>query len=361
MKRILAVLLCLMMLLAGCSKEPPVETNVPTTLAPTTEPTVPPTTTEPVVTEPVETEPPAPNSDPAYALTDHVVVIRAFLERGAVVEIVGEYDDTYYVVKTEDGYGLIEKLVVRLEGQEPYAQWTGYARGSSKFYANYRMSADNVRDLGMNTNVVVLEELGDICLVQLGSDLGYMLLSQISRTPIVYVPGNSSADGGDISLGAVGGVNRLSNFVPQEGEVTGTGTVLIQDAELVVGWYDRGEQMQVVSSVDFAPYVENYVVVYENGQWGYVSLFLVANADAEPFVEWTGYARGNAPFYTNYHLSGEPAQKLAVNTVIRVLADLENCYLVDVGGTLGYMPKEQISATKIVISNQGGEWSDPVL
>lgn len=366
MRRIIAFVLCVMMLLlaAGCKNDAPAQTTAPATqptAAPTVPDTVPPTTVPPVVTEPPVTEPPAPSSLPGLALTNHVVVIHSFLERGAVIDIVGEFDENYHVVKTEDGYGLIEKLIVRLDGQEPYAAWTGYAYSGAKVYTGYHLPKDGVRDLGLNTKVEVLECFDDICLVQVDGAFGYMLLSTISTKHITYAPGNTSQDGGDISLGYQGGISLLSTFVPTEGDATGTATVLVDDAELLVGWYDLGETMNLVTDIDFAEPREGYLVAYQDGLWGYVSANLVAYETEEPYTQWSGFAKGGVAFYDNYHLAGEPSQKLSVNTEIKVLADLGNCLLVSVGDTLGYMVSDSISTTRIVYNNQGGEWSDPVL
>jgi len=361
MKRILAFVLCLMLLLAaGCKSDTPVQTAAPTdapTVPPTTQPTVPPTTA-PVVTEPPVTEPPAPSSLPGIALTNHVVVIQAFLERGSVIDIVGEFDENYYVVKTETGYGLIEKQIVRLDGQEAYAAWTGYAHGGARFFAGYHLPKDGVRNLNMNTNVKVLELFEDICLVQMGQEYGYMLRSEISTTPIVYTP---SQDGGDISLSVQGGVSMLSNFVPTEGEVAGTATVLVEDAELLAGWYDLGDSIDLVTDIDFAKTREGYLIAYHDGLWGYVMANLVAYETDEPFAQWTGFAKAGVAFYDNYYLAGEPSQKLAVNTEVAVLADLGNCFLVSVGGNLGYMVQDNVSTSRVVVNSQADEWSPPAM
>ena len=185
-----------------------------------------------------------------------------------------------------------------------------------------------------------------------------MLRSEISTAPIVYIP---SEDGGDISLSVQGGVNLLSNFVPSEGEATGTATVLVDDAELLAGWYDLGDPINLVTDTEFAVAREGYLVAYQDGLWGYVRENLVAYETDEPFVQWTGFAKGGVSFYDNYYLAGEPAQKLSVNTEVVVLADLGNCYLVSAAGNLGYMAQDSVSTTRIVVSGGGDEYTPPAM
>ena len=358
MKKLITILLCLTLLMAGCSGDgsDALETTVPTlpetqliTQAPT----------EPLeTTVPPETEPQAPETVPATALADHTVLILATVNRGDVVEIAGEFDEAHYVVKLENGFGLIEKCLVMPEGQEPYAQWEGYAYYGAKFYDNYHLLAENVLDLSINTKVLVLDSLGDTCVVQLGDFIGYMPAGNISRNRINT--DNSGADGGDIELGYHGSVNLLSVFVPQSGSVTGNATVLVNSAEIILGWYDRGDTLDVITEAGVLEEKEGYLPVYAEGICGYVRQNLATLADAEPYTQWSGYSRSGAQLFDNYYLAGEPVTKPAANTAVQVLCDLGNCYLVQVGETIGYMDKAQISETWINYSGDG-DWSDPVM
>ena len=357
MKKILAFVMCLIILAsAGCSVQSPVQTDAPidATADPNLQSTVPPTT-QVLETEPPVTDPPAPETVPAIALADHVVVIGGLLGRGATVDVVGAYDENYYVVKTEVSYGLVEKVLIRMDGEPAYETWTGYAYGGAKLYDNYYMVGTNPEELALNTKVQVLECFEDICQVQVGETLGYMLLSQLSRSYISYAPSNK--DGGDIALEFHGDLNLLSSFVPQEGEVTGTGTVLVSNAQLILGWFDQDDTLAVVADSGFAPSMDGFLVAYQDGLWGYVPCALVRMEDEEAYAQWSGFARSNAAFYDNYYMAGEPSRTLATNTEIQILADLGESYVVEVEGVLGYMSKDQISTTRIVYQAPEPEWS----
>lgn len=359
MKKIICILLCCI-LLAGCSHPAAPQTTAP--VPPETQPpTQPPTqasTEPPVTTVPPETEPPAPETVSATALADHTVLILTTANRGDVVEIAGEFDENHYVIKLENGFGLIEKNLVRLEGEELYTQWEGYAYYGAKMYDNYHLLLENVQDLGINTKILVLDSVGDMYVVQVGDVIGYMPVKSISKNWINTE--NSGADGGDIELSYHGTVERLNVFVPQIGSVTGSATVLVNDAEIMLGWYDRGDNLDVIAEAGVVEEKEGYLPVYAEGFCGYVRQNLVKLAEDEPFAEWSGYARSGALVYANYYLAGEAVIKPAANTVVQVLCDLGNCYLVQIGETTGYMEKTQVSESWINYSG-GGDWSDPVM
>lgn len=353
MKKLVCILLCTL-LLAGCTEEASVPTILP--VETTAEPTA-------VTTMPVETTVPAPETVSATALTDKTCVLIATADRGAAIDVVGEHADTYYIVKTEQGYGLVEKSLVRLESQEAYAQWTGYALNNVAFYNNYHLLGEPVETLNMNAELQVLEDVGCCLVVQCGENIGYMRAGDVSKSFIVPAPGGGgSADGGDISLS--GRVVLLSEFIPQEGEVTGKGTVLVDDAEIILGWFDRGEAVPVIVETGYAPEKEGWIAVYFEGRCGYVRRDLLREEGQEVFAQWNGFSTYKAPLYDNYYLSGEPVAELPANGEIQVLEDLGNCFMVTCGEVTGYLAKENASESKINYGgggNSGGEWTPPAL
>lgn len=356
-------MLCLTLLLTGCVTKAPAETTVPPTLAPTTVPTE--TTTPPTEppTEPTETEPPVPETVSFTALADYVALVIATANRGDTVEIAGELNETHYIVRLETEYGLLEKRLVRSEGEAEYENWEGYAKSGAMFCDNYHLISLEAKKLSQNTKLTVLDQMGDTCLVQVDEVLGYLPLNKISKSYIKSSGGSGSgSDGGDISLSNPIGAIPLSTFVPQEGEITGSAKVLCDGAEIMLGWFDRGDEIPVIVEEGFAESKEGWHAVYLDGFYGYVRQNLTAAEGAEPYTIWEGYAKSKTGAYTNYYLTGEAAEKLSANTKVTVLYDLEFCYLVQIGENLRFVDKELVSEKKWSSGSSGGaEWSDPVM
>ncbi len=373
MKKILAILICMTLLLAGCGEKPlevtisPTEPSTAPTTAPTTEPTTEPTTV------PTETEPPVPDTLSATALADRTYVVLMTVDRGAVVEIVDAYEEDYLVVKTEQGYGLIEKCLVRTDDTASYEGWTGYAVYQAKVYNNYHLLPEDAKTLNMNTKVQVLDNLGGTLVVQTEDSIGYMREKELSRGYIQPAPsggGNSgSADGGDIVLGGIGGIVKLSNFVPMSGEVSGKGTVLVNEAEIILGWFDRNDAVAIVNEAGFIDEKEGWYGIYHQGLYGYVRKNLIRKSAEEAYAQWNGFAKYQAQLFDNYYLDGESVSQLASNADVQILEDLGHCYLAASGGKTGYIAKDMVSETKINYNSgggggstdSGGDWTPPVL
>ena len=380
MKKLMIFLLVMILLVtAGCDgpQEPTVstttvETTIPVTEAPTEPPTVPPTTVPPT-TVPETTAPPVPETVSGTALADHTVYVMTTLARDTQVEIVGEYNEAYFIVKLEQDYGLIAKTLVRLEGAESYKQWKGYAKSNAKFYDNYHLIPGNETKQKKNTELFVLEDLGESLLVQIGEAIGYMRADEVSTKMIQSSSGGGNSggnsggnDGGDISLNTQE-VIFLSTLVPQEGEVSGKATVLADNAEVIYGWFNRDEKFDIITEPGFLEEKEGWNGVYLNGLYGYVRKNLTLQEGTEAFESWQGYSKKNAPMFDNYYLSGKQVKKLSVNTKVQIVCDLEWCYLVQIGEEFGYLAKDQVSPTKISTSSGGGgnsgggDWTPPAM
>ena len=355
MKKIIALLLVLTLVLcAGCTSEEPVQPE-PSQTQPVPSETEPvPSETEPPV--PSETEPPVPTTVATPVKAGNVPVVLLELNRGDVIELVGDFDEDHYIAKVGDVYGMVEKNLVRTASQEAYASWTGYAYGGVAFCSDlYLQTVAN--SLTLNTTVEVLEDLGYGYLVSYNGSLGFMRAGSLSRNKIVYSAPSGGSDGGDISL--QGGIFNLS-AVPQEGEVTGEATVLADGTPLVLMRVQLDETVDVVTEEGFAEAKEGFVTVYVSGLYGYVDEKLVGETD---YTAWDGYAKFDAEIFDNYYLLGEAASKPTVNTVLHLVGELDNCYLVDFNGSVGYISKDLVSATKVAVGGGGGgaEWSPPAM
>ena len=362
MKKYLIVLLALALLLcAGCAKEEPVQTEAPTVAptvpAETEEPTVPPTTEETI---------PVPQVNMGKALADKTPAILDTLMRGDTVDVVGEYDEDHYVIKTDLGYGLVQKNLLRLDSETPYEVWTGYAYWHAEVYDNLYLTGEPVQLLQTNTKVEVLDDIGYCYVVRVGELDGFMNKSRLTKW---HIPGGGSpssggdggsstgADGGDISLQFQGGVTLLA-AITQEGEVTGQGVVLADGTDVVLGYFSRSEEIPMVAEEGFAENREGHATVYLDGIYAYVPQALVQAADAAAYESWTGYSRWNGVVHDNFHLLGDPIDKLYTNVQVTIVAELENCYQVEVNEVTGFMAKDLVSKTRISTGGGGGSYDD---
>ena len=374
MKKYMIVLLALALVLcAGCAKQESAQTEAPAT-APA-ETTVPPTTEETI---------PVPELNMGSALVDETPAILDTLMRDDVVDVVGEYDEDHYAIKTDVGYGLVKKELLRMKGETPYEVWTGYAYWNAEVYDNFYLTGEPVQKLKTNTKIEVLDDLGYCYVVRVEETEGFMNKSRLSKWPFSSGSGSSDsggggggatgADGGDISLQVQGGIVLLA-AIEQSGDVTGQAVVLADGTEVVLGYFNGGEEIPMVAEGGFAENREGYVTVYLDGLYAYVPQDLVVTEETEAYEAWDGYSRWNGVVYDNFHLLGDPIDKLYTNVKVHVIAELENCYLVEVDDVTGYMGKDVVSKTRISVSggssdggsydgggsSGGAEWSPPAL
>ena len=186
MKRFwLVFLACILIFTAGCGKtadvQPP-ETTAETTV----ETTLPPETTEETI--------PVPQTVCGTARVHNTPAVLSTRMRGGQVDVVGEYDENHYVIKTAEGYGLVRKELIRLEGEAAYETWTGYARWNTEFFTNFYLTGEPDQKLRTNTKVEVLEDLGYCYVVQLEETVGFVKQDRIRKWRIIS--GGSGGDGG---------------------------------------------------------------------------------------------------------------------------------------------------------------------
>lgn len=381
----LVCLACILIFAAGCGKTADAQ-PLETTAEVTVETTLPPETTEETIA--------VPQTTCGTARVHNTPAVLNTRMRGDQVDVVGEYDESHYVIKTEEGYGLVRREFIRMEGESAYETWTGYARWNAEFYTNLYLSGEPAQKLTTNTEVTVLDDLGYCYVVQLEETVGFVKQDRISKWRISSGGsgddegggggggsgggggGGGGQDGGDISLRYHGSIQLLA-AIEQKGEVTGTGTILADGAEVILGYFNRGEEIPVVTEDGFAESKEGFHTVYLDGLYAWVEETLVCmETDESAFEEWDGYARWSAAVYDNYHLMGTPKDKLNTNTKIHVVDELENCYMVEIEEVSGFMAKDMVSKWRFSSGSTddeggggggsgggggGAEWTPPAL
>ena len=361
MKRILVIAMILTLLVCiGCGQAPvvgEVSTAVPVTPAPTA--------TSAPTTVPTPSPTPEPSSEPGIVLVDGAGILYTYFERGVSVSITGE-DEGYYTTSLDGVDVRVEKWLVRMNMETEPEEWTGYAKRGTEVYESAYLEGEALASLNLNTAVTVIDEVGDRLYIEWDGQRGYVLAEQISKKKISTGGGGvGGADGGDIVLGfRYGGELPVSlSAVYSELEepmpfAPGMGTILSDKTEAYLLLMKRGDTVKV-TGVDGDVYS-----ILTNGQIGTIPKRLVQLASEDAFEPWDGYTRLKAPLYGHYRLIGQ-AEELKVNTVVSVVADLEDCYMVELDGAVGFIPVTEVSAEKIKTGGGGGggggEWTDPVL
>lgn len=381
----------ILLLTVGCHRPkvlPLTPTNAPVSSAPTADPTTPePKTVEialPVQTEgdtPTPTAEPTPENTPeptpeptpsptpepvteeALVRVNEAGVVGRIFALGETVTVTAEQGD-YYLAETESGTLLVEKWLIRMDNETAPKSYTGYARNNIPVYGDVYMEGDRLDLLGLNVQVTVEDAFGQLLRIRLKNGTeGYTLASNISKTRIAVGGGNSGGqDGGDIPLGAVfgqgSGVVRLGGVLrASSGFAPGLGTILAEGTEGYIALFDRGDTVRVLEKG-----ADSCVILLEEGQGTMFTSLLRFDGDSE-YEAWTGYARSNAPLHRHWRMLDEET-KLKANTVVRVIGELNDRYIVEVGGELGYIPQDKVSKTKITGGGGGGgggDWTDPVL
>ena len=320
--------------------------------------------------EPTPTPTPEPDTTPAFVVAKEAPAVLGYLMRGDEAEVIGNYEalDGYYVVKTDMGYGIVEKTMLRLDSEQPYAEWQGYAAGSADIYSSLDM-VYWVGSVYLNDELTVLDDFGYAYLVDADGVIGFMLKSDVNDywvDPSWNSGGGGGGDdpgggGGDSGSGNDGGDISLASFtVEQAGEPSGKAVVRADNTALILAIFEYDEEVKVISSNG------DTSTIWFCGLKAEIETRFIRMEGAEAYTPWTGYMRENG-LYDNILLVGDAEVMPERNTEIEVLNDFDGVYLVRYGDKLFYTWREFVSDTYIEVTyyggggDSGGEWTEPVL
>ena len=361
--KLLLLLLVAALILSACGTAAPVSTPEP---AP--EPTATPAVTPEPAPEPTPepTPVPEPDTEPGTVRADSFGAVAAILSRGEVLSITGEEGD-YYTVDLNGETAWVEKRLVRPAEEEPPEEKEMYATTAPlDLYDNPYFEGDPIATAGLNEKLKVLDIYGDLAVVEKDDVICVMHAGSLQDWPRVYQGGGNGGgdssggqDGGDIQLGARGGISGRWLFLANGS----TGTVVADGTELYCSLLSSGDSVKVLEKD------EEVCTLYFGLEkvTGTVPRWLIALEGDDSYEAWNGYAKYNAFLYPDHRMIKE-GESLAVNTVVTVLWDVGNgTYLATVDGeTLGYISSDYVSSS--MIQNSGGsggssgqEWTDPVL
>ena len=359
MKRVISLTLAVLLLLtlASCGKKE---------AEPTTAPTVE-ETTAPVVETTEETEAPAPTEpewEPGISRAAYGEAVYAQLDAGTEVNVIGQFKD-YFVIEGEELDLLVEKRFVRLDSEDPFESWDGYAMSGTEVFDNVYLRGEAIANLGRNTKVTVLEGKGDWLQIEWDGGSGYVDASKISKWYINSGSGSSGgssggssapADGSDVPLGSLSArdfqaeLTLLGAYYGPEMEEeleTGMGVVLAQDVEAYICLLLRDDEAKVTE------YDEETITIWlENDLYAQLPRWLLRLEGDEEYESWTGYSKWSGKVYEEYQMRNVQ-MTLTTNKQVTVLDELPDCYVVEVDGQIGYMELGDVSANRYVTSGGG--------
>lgn len=374
MKKFFVIFLALTLALGtGCSHQ----AEQPT--APVAEATAPTTAPAPTAdqTEPTETTAPAPRTVEGTIQGIHIPAILSFPQRGDIVQVTGYPDEATATVTVGNAQGSLAKVLLRFDSEESYEAWQAYAKYNTQVFEGYTLVGEPLATLKTNTQMTVLDDLGECYLVQTEDLTGYIAKTQASKWRIKGSSSSSGSGSGGSGTGKDGGDISLTGFAGDIRPVlladtvkTGAAQVRADGGRVVLKYFDRGDKVQLVLDAEVAPEIPGYALILEDGVLAYIPVDWVEKPGDEVFQPWEGYAGYQCKRYDNFELAGKSLGQLSGNKKITVLWKSGDVLLVESESGVSYIAESTARTTPIPRSSGGssgsggsggGDWTPPKL
>ncbi len=347
MKRFIAMMLAVLMLLslAACGKQ--AESSAPAaTAAPTEASTVP--TTEPAPTE--------PEWEPGYVRAGDLGAIFAKFQREDTVTVLGEWNG-YFVIEGEEADLLVETRFLRPEGEAAPAEKTGWTRANTEVFPSGYLMGEPIATLGQNTQVRVLDTKANWAYIQWNENTGYVDALQISDWRIGGGNAGGSSggskgpqDGTDVYVGQLSAASADNYGIVRLGTYSGPayekydkslpGMILSAETEAYRFLMVRGDEAKVLEAG------EEFCTILAEEETLQIPRWAVRLEGDEEYTSWTAYIKAGSKACTEYQMVNE-WKTFQNNDQILVVDYLEEIgiYVVEVEGEFGYMLLESLSET----------------
>lgn len=362
MKKFFVIFLALTLALGtGCSHQAEQPTApVAVASAPATEPAPAADQTEPTET----TAPAAPRTVEGTIQGIHIPAILSFPQRGDIVQVTGYPDEATATVTVGNAQGSFAKVLLRFDSDESYEAWQAYAKYNTQVFDGYTLVGEPLATLKTNTQITVLDDLGECYLVQTEDLTGYIAKTQASKWRIKGSSSSSGSGSGGSGTGKDGGDISLTGF---EGDIrpvlladtvkTGAAQVRADGGRVVLKYFDRGDKVQLVLDAEVAPEIPGYALILEDGVLAYIPVDWVEKPGDEVFQPWEGYAGYQCKRYDNFELAGKSLGQLSGNKKITVLWKSGDVLLVESESGVSYIAASTARTTPIPRSSGGSSGS----
>ena len=137
----------------------------------------------------------------AEVLADGTQVILGYFDREELAPVVAEEGfapawEGYYTLYLDGLYGYLPQNLALAEGEESYIQWDGFAAHQAKVYDNRLLQGEGVQ-ISVNTSVTILWDGGDVYVVSIDGDIGYMAKTLVGQKRFSTNRGGGGNSGGD--------------------------------------------------------------------------------------------------------------------------------------------------------------------
>ena len=361
MKKFFVIFLALTLALGtGCSNQGEQPTApVAVATAPTTAPA--PAADQ---TEPTETTAPAPRTVEGTIQGIHIPAILSFPQRGDIVQVTGYPDEATATVTVGNAQGSLAKVLLRFDSEESYEAWQAYAKYNTRVFEGYTLVGEPLATLKTNTQITVLDDLGECYLVQTEDLTGYIAKTQASKWRIKSSGSSSGSGSGGSGTGKDGGDISLTGFAGDIRPVlladtvkTGAAQVRADGGRVVLKYFDRGDKVQLVLDAEVAPEIPGYALILEDGVLAYIPVDWVEKPGDEVFQPWEGYAGYQCKRYDNFELAGKSLGQLSGNKKITVLWKSGDVLLVESESGVSYIAASTARTTPIPRSSGGSSGS----
>ena len=315
-------------------------------------------------TEPTETTAPAPRTVEGTIQGIHIPAILSFPQRGDIVQVTGYPDETTATVTVGDAQGSLAKVLLRFDSDESYEAWQAYAKYNTRVFEGYTLVGEPLATLKTNTQMTVLDDLGECYLVQAEDLTGYIAKTQASKWRIKGSSSSSGSGSGGSGTGKDGGDISLTGFAGDIRPVlladtvkTGAAQVRADGGRVVLKYFDRGDKVQLVLDAEVAPEIPGYALILEDGVLAYIPVDWVEKPGDEVFQPWEGYAGYQCKRYDNFELAGKSLGQLSGNKKITVLWKSGDVLLVESESGVSYIAASTARTTPIPRSSGGSSGS----
>ena len=363
MKKLLIFILAAALILAGCSSVKSEDTAASPTPVPT--PTVEPTPE------------PTPEWTGAKVRIGNIGAIYTYFDRGEMLNIIDE-DGDWYIADLGDVSVFVDKSLVRTEWEEFPEERILYGAKEGFAYSNPYGEGEPVMEIEVNKELNVIDEFGDLMLVEADGVKGYLKSELTRETKVSYGysggwdggggggGGGGGADGGDIQLSYSSQGYTLQLLTEVTYSFPYNGMVLADEAEGYLTIYKGGESVMVTNRGD------EVSTVYDGVNFASVPAWLLIFDLDEPYETWTGYAKSGTLAYNDYRMY-DLNRKLDSNTEVEVIYAIGDNLIIEKDDEILFTEKTNISEERISYGYSGGwdggggggggggDWTPPAL